>query len=77
MAVKVVVVYNRRYQTINVYIHGLEELFKILKKYNFEQGDEEDGTLWWFGYPEDVKDMMTFVEELKKVADSVEYVEEQ
>jgi hypothetical protein len=60
-----------------VYIYGLERIFEILKKYNFEQGDEENGILWWFGYPEDVKDMEKFIDELKRANVNVEYVEEQ
>ena len=70
--IKIVVVNNKK--TINVYIHGLEKIFEVLRKYNFEQGDEND-VLWWFGYPEDV-DLTKLIDELKKVA-IVEYVEEQ
>jgi hypothetical protein len=74
--IKVVVAYNKKHETINVYIYGLERLFKILKNYGFEQGDDENGVLWWFGYPEDV-DMTKFLDELRKTTASVEYVEEQ
>jgi hypothetical protein len=74
--IKIKVVYSRRHETINIYIYGLEQVFKILEKYGFEQGDGENGVLWWFGYPEDVGDIMKFVDELKKTNAIVEYVEE-
>jgi ribonucleotide monophosphatase NagD (HAD superfamily) len=74
--VKVVIVYNKRHGTVNVYVRGLEKVFEILEKYGFERGDEENGVLWWFGYPEDV-DMEKFIDELRRINVSVEYVEEQ
>ncbi len=77
MAIKVKVVYDKKYNAIGVYVYGLERLFETLRKYRFEQGDDEDGVLWWFGYPEDIEDIAKFIDELKKVADSVEYVEKQ
>ena len=73
--IKIVVAYNKKYNTVNVYIHGLEKIFEVLRKYNFEQGDEND-VLWWFGYPEDV-DLAKLIDDLRRVATNVEYVEEQ
>jgi hypothetical protein len=75
VGMKIVIVYSKRHGTINVYVH-LEEIIGILKKYNFEQGDEGDeGVLWWFGYPEDI-DLSKLIDDLRRVA-IVEYVEEQ
>jgi hypothetical protein len=75
--IKIVVVYNKKHDVINIYIHGLEKIFKILEKYKFEQSDEENGVITWFGYPEDVKDMEKFINELRGTNAIVEYVEEQ
>jgi hypothetical protein len=71
-------VLNKSSGNIDVYIHGLEKVFEILKKHGFEQGDDEDGVLTWFWYVEDVN-VTKLIDELKQVvgAENVEYVEEQ
>jgi hypothetical protein len=76
--IRVKVVVNKTHGGIDVYIHGLEEIYKVLKKHGFEQGDDEDGVLTWFWYVEDVN-VEKLIDDLKKIvgAENVEYVEEQ
>ncbi len=76
--IRVKIVVNKKRGDVDIYIHGLEKIYEVLKKHGFEQGDEEDGVLTWFWYLEDIN-VEKLIEELKQVvgAENVEYVEEQ
>jgi hypothetical protein len=59
---------SHKHETTLVYIHGLENVFKILQKYGLEPYEDEEGIIVWFGYLEGSR-VKKLVEELKKVTD--------
>ncbi len=74
--IRVKIVVNKKHGDVDIYIHGLEKIYEVLKRHGFEQGDDEDGVLTWFWYLEDV-DIKKLVDDLKKIlgAENVEVIE--